>query len=642
MSEQMEMERRTAVFATTVLETTNDLVRFVYRSQVSDEQRTAAPRDAIEGRKGINLPDGTTLYVLKDTSIGNQSYRVDIAFSGDREPVSPTEPMHIEIVDMVEQGAAIENIREYVKQEKEGGNEMKQEEEEMDLDAYLDSLPTMDERTEEEQVTTDKVEQALLDDEPQEEEDWDDTVPNFSVSEEQVNETMGDAEVVIETPKPNLKETAWDGALLSGGRDDDSVIWRFDPRMAPCFVLVNEDAVNRGEAAPEFARVNNKKGEAALYALLNPTLADEKRPAGASLASAGVSSKYGLLAHPDWVDPILRATAEVDGAQAKVTSWKEGAKCRVDLDVSQATQSRKEAATRRKEAGASFLSLDAFGEMNQMLDGMYKFGFAIENSIDGKGAFHAAAMALRVYCGNLASMGGIQALWSARHTKNVIASINYDEFASNIVDATMELENWLIKTEMLSWLPMDVQLMSRLMSTAESHGLLTLPRVKWEEKGGEPKVSGGHLWRVIGDGFVNNERPHVAVSSGDKNTYYHALNAFTGAFTHKPEWTSKDGKTVMKGNVIGIDALSKKLQRTNDIFMSAATSGLVAAKKKCGTGENGTLTMNDKDDVKSYIAAHPEVIFVPHVTKDSRNKNRSSLKSIVEVPTIEEALNLVG
>ena len=663
MNEQMEERRRIAVFATVVLEKTNEVVRFIYRSLSSDEHVTAAPRTAIVGDKGMNLPDGTTVYVLEDSDTPSGRYMTSVAFSGSakpsREPLPPTDPMHIEIVDMVEQGADMKNVRAYVKSMKEEP-EMENEPEETDepvveptsippMPTSIPAMPTaadlspttLDEEDAEptmiEAATTEKVE-VVLAEQADEEEDWDDTIPVFSTPK--VEEEAEGGEVTISAPDTDLSDTAWGGALLAGGRETQAVPWRFDPRMAPTFVIVNQDAVNRGEAAPEFARVNNDKGEPALYALLNPTLTSDKRPAGASLASPGVSNRYGLLSHPDWVDPILRAAAEHEGVQAKVTSWNEGAKCRVDLDVSQATQTRKEASDRLKENGhTGFLDLNSFSEAAQSLDGLYKFGFGIENSIDGKGAFKAAAMALRVYCSNLASMGGIQSITSARHTKNVIADINFDAFGDQLVNATVELQNWLVSTEMLSWLPIDAQLMSRLMTAAETHDLLTLPSVRWDEQK-NATVKGGYLWRVIGDGFANRERPHVAVTAENSGTFYHALQSFTGAYTHKPEWQSKDGKQTMKGHVIGIDAVSRKLQRANDLFMTAGKSALTAATK--AVRGNTSLQLSDKNEVKEYIAAHPEVIFVPHVKKDSRGKNRSQNVSLIEVPTMEETLNLVG
>ena len=96
-----------------------------------------------------------------------------------------------------------------------------------------------------------------------------------------------------------------------------------------------------------------------------------------------------------WVKPLLKY-AEMSGIKAAVTAWNEGAKCRVDLDVTDATQLRGKAADRIKEKGGSqFLDLDSMSEAAQRLDGLYKFGFAVNNSLDGRGSFNSYGAALR-------------------------------------------------------------------------------------------------------------------------------------------------------------------------------------------------------------------------------------------------------
>lgn len=621
MTPNLEQERpkqRIAIFATMTFEKTNERLSIEYGSIASDKAVAYIPMQAVENRVPIIMPNEDRCFIISDADVEESQYRLSMAFAGDRQPVPPTEATHIEVVDMVEQGMDAETIRAHMQSPTEGDEQQEQENENMDdmnvnqneddwefdfEDFKLsENDPTPDE------AAVNYVEMVEADEEPApispaEEatadmvEDWDDSVPVFSSAAEQTKSEEAGDEVTVETPKNT--DTAWDGALLSGGRENDSTMWRFNPRMAPCFVM--------DEDTGQMVRVNDKDGNPAMYALLNPSLKSVSRPAGANLASGAVTNRYGLLDHPTWVDPILRAAADVDGVQAWVTSWKEGAKCRVDLDVSHAAQTRQKAANRMNN-GSSFLDLDAFSELSHNLNSLYKFGFAIQNSIDGRGAFEAHGMALRLMCSNLASVGNIQSIIRAKHTKNVIAGIDYATFGQQMVDATVELNEWLVNTELMSFIPLEVQLFDRLMVASETHGLMTLPQVRFQENGGVDKVSGGYLWRVIGDGYAHSAaRPHVNVEEHDANTLYSAYQAYTGAYTHRPKWTSGDGKTTMEGNKVSIDALTKRLKTTDNMMKVVAQSGLRAASKAL----ERPLTLSDKDEVKSYLHAHPEVLMVP-------------------------------
>ena len=656
MTQEERQKERMAVFSTLPLQKDNQRLIIQYSSYASDDAIAEIPMEAVENKVPIKMPNGDRCYVISDATVGESEYRLSMAFSGDRQPVPPTETTHIEVVDMVEQGAAVQNIRAYIKSLTEGEEEQEKENENMDdmttnpneqgpaptveellkqLEALKAAQGQNDNPAPDEAAVTDTemveateqsapispVEEATAD----MVEDWDDSVPVFSTAAEEVKAEQAGDEVTIEMPENT--DTAWGGALLTGGRETSAVPWRFEAKMKPVFVYDDETG--------QFDRVNNAKGEPDLYALLNPTLKSDRRPAGANMGSGGVTSRYGLLQHPEWVDPILRAAEDHDGVQAKVTSWNEGAKCRVDLDVSQATQVRQLASQRMKDSNFahSFLNTNAFGEAAHTLDGLYKYGFAIQNSIDGRGAFEATAMALRVYCSNLATAGQIQSITRAKHTKGVISAIDFNAFGEQMVNAVVELQNWLVNTELMSFIPVDVQLFDRLMVASESHGLMSLPQVRRNLEGEKEKVTGGYLWRVIGDGYTpdGHNRAHVMVDQGDKQTLFHALQCFTGAYTHKPEWKSGDGKQKMTGNTTNIDSLMKRLKTTDQMFTSVATSALNAAKDALGR----PLTLSDKDEVRSFIHAHPEVLKV--AVKDGRG---SKLVVVQDLPDMDTYIGL--
>jgi len=253
------------------------------------------------------------------------------------------------------------------------------------------------------------------------------------------------------------------------------------------------------------------------------------------------------------------------------------------------------------------------------------------NSCDGRGSFEVVSMALRTYCQNLASAGQMTSIAKTKHTKNLIGGIDFAAFGDQIVNAIVELQDWLVNTELMRWIPMEVQLHNRLMVVSETHNLLSFPKVTFKEDGSEDKRTGGYLTRVIEDSYKPNghKLPYVMVDEQDMGTLYQGLQGYTGAYTHKPVWQSADKKQKMEGNVYGIDALQKRLKTTNEMFATVAHSGLMAAKEAMGR----PLTLSDKDDVKGYLAEHPEVLMAP-VKKGKGTK----LMPLAEVPTMDELL----
>lgn len=512
---------------------------------------TKVPREAVEV---INIPGDKTLCIVSEFKTGGGTFRPSFVFKGAREPVQPTSKVDIVLTDMVQQGASTTNIRQYLDSEKAVQAAEKAQSKTVILQDPIETP-----------VFLDPVEVSIL---------QDDDIPTW----------------VDDNP-------AWNGSLLAGGRVSKTAPWDFTPQFLPNHVVMDGKAM----------RVNKSDGSAGSWTVLNPLLADEKRPAGALLGS--VSDRYYALPHPVWVNPLLKY-AEMSNIGASVTSWGEGAKCRVDLDVTDATQVRQGAAQRLKERGGKFLDTDSLSEASRSLDGLYKFGFTINNSLDGRGSFNSYGSALRVYCQNLAVAGGIKTALNLRHTKGVMGGIDWDQFGLDMVNATAEINEWLVNTELLSWIPMDMQLMDQLMTVMHSNNLLTAPRLtKDKETGVVTQVNRGHMDLAVAQGWRQPTREYVAVQGDQKGTAYHALQCFTGAITHKP--TVSDNKRELKGSTLGLDAFDSRLRKVNNEFMSILGNSLDSAMLHINGG--GKFSLDQKEEVREFLLEHPEALGLAEV-----------------------------
>ena len=477
------------------------VVSLHYSAVGGDNTVTLVPFNSLTTFK---IKEGEWLCKVSEFETPGGVFRPEMVFKGEREPVQPSSELHIDLIDMVEQGAAEKN-----------------------LIARINDTPT----------------------------------------------------AVIQPVETNDGDV-WDGALLKGGRAKKTAPWNFTPEFLPNFVFNGE----------EFVRVNKPNGSAATWSIFNPALKSENRPAGALLGS--VSDRYHVLPHPQWVEPMLRY-AKMSNINSSVTAWNDGARCRVDLDVTQAAQTRQAAAAQLREKGHSFLSTDAFSEAAQNLDGLYKFGFTINNSLDGRGSFSVHGGALRTYCSNLAVAGGIKTALSLRHTKGVMADIDWDELGLDLVNATAELNEWLVNTELLSWVPMDIQLMDRLMYVMSENNIgLSPPRITKDKETQEVKnINRSHMDLALSQGWKDPNLYYVRAAD-EKNTAYHALQCFTGAITHKP--TVFDDKRKLDGTALGMDTLDGRLKRVNDEFMKMFNWVM-------GDQEGADMSLDDKDAVKRYI-----------------------------------------
>jgi len=488
------------------------VVSLHYAAVGGDNTITMVPADSLTAMK---IQKGEYLCKVSEFETPGGTFRPKMVFKGDREPVQPSSELHIDLIDMVEQGAAEENLRKRIK----AG----------------------------ETITT------------------------------------GDNNVAMGADIPEIAEDVWDGALLKGGRAKKTAPWNFIPDYLPNFVY--------NQQTGEFIRVNKRNGSAATWSVFNPALKSQEREAGALLGS--VSDRYHLLPHPQWVEPMLRY-AEMSNINSSVTAWNDGARCRVDLDVTQAAQTRKAASAQLKEKGHSFLSTDAFSEAAQNLDGLYKFGFTINNSLDGRSSFSVHGGALRVYCSNLAVAGGIKTALNLRHTKGVMADIDWDVLGLDLVNATAELNEWLVNTELLSWVPMDMQLMDKLMNVMEQNNIgLSPPRVTKDKETLEVKnVNRSYMDLALSQGWKDPNLYYVR-SADEKDTAYHALQCFTGAITHKP--TVFDDKRKLEGTALGMDTLDGRLARVNDVFTDLLDNTLFAT-------EDYECKLSDKETFTEYIA----------------------------------------
>lgn len=490
---------------------------------------------------------------VSELKTGAGTFRPELVFNGVRHPVVPLEQegeqgdYYHTLLDMVDQGADIKNIQEYMTTQSHSS---------------LMESPVVEE----------------MHDEP----DTGETVV-----------AVVDGEEYVEIPVWIDDEPAWDGALLAGGRVQKTAPWDFTPSFLPNHVNIDGKSI----------RVNKKDGSANSWSIFNPLLADEKRPAGALLGS--VSDRYFTLGHPTWVSPIVKYS-EMSGIKTSVTSWNEGAKCRVDLDVTQASQLRKQAAKRMQEKGMSFLDTDSLSEASQNLEGLYKFGFVINNSLDGRGSFGSYGAAMRVYCQNLAVAGGIKSALKMRHTKGVMADVDWDEFGLNLVNATAELNEWLVNTELMSWIPIDIQMMDRILFAMEEHGLMTPPRVvKNKDTGLITQINRSHMDLAVTQGWKQPTLSYVSIQGEQKHTLYHLLQCVTGAITHKP--TVHDDKRELKGSTLGFDTMDNRLKKVNQLFTNCATTALKNAAIILGDSD-GKMNISHKNDVKSMLEAKPSYL----------------------------------
>tara|TARA_R110002020_G_scaffold140683_4_gene312374 strand:+ start:1084 stop:2910 length:1827 start_codon:yes stop_codon:yes gene_type:complete len=449
---------------------------------------------------------------------------------------------------------------------------------------------------EEEHITTETTEQEATGTNIDADEDYDDSIPAGLSTAPKTNIIM---------PGQDVEHFA--ATLQNGGREKHVVPWRSQPLMKPCYVMDTYDE-NSGEA--KFTAINDAAGKGNMYAVLNPDLASDDRPAGALLAK--VSAGYTLVPHTRVFDPIIEG-AEASGVYAQVTSFNQGAVARLDLDVTGATQNRKDASARfsqfQQDNGrvVGGMDISGLGDLSQKMAGLYRLGFTVMNGVDGKTALSVEGGCLRTYCTNLANMGAMQSFARFRHTKS-LALVDWDGFAANLVNAVTELEmEIMVREAIFPWIPLEAQMFDRLLTVASKHSIVALPVVQNIDN--KQIVQRGQTWRVANEGWENPDVAWVKVDQDAAGSAYHAWNVFSGMLTHKPEWADKQKKgTTMKGTILNFETFNKRSKGSERIMKTIANSTLSAYRQ---AADKDSISEDDLPDFANFVNEHPEVIFVP-------------------------------
>jgi|TARA_R100000482_G_scaffold119511_3_gene64159 hypothetical protein len=572
VSEENEYNENRMVIIGTI-EESNDKQTKVQYEAISGSRTVWIPRDALVSKAKTH--DGLTAFLVQSAELTHGLYNPVDQFDGIKAPVI-TEPEHIELAGALEDGVASANIKFLVKEQKSNNT------------PDLFSLSNNDEKNE---PTNQEID------------DFDDSVMPTST----------EGSIDVGTMMTGGNDAVWGGALTNGGRDDlVAHDWRFTPTMKPLFTAHQESE----NMAPTFAPLADKKGEPIAFGVFNPTYASEARPEGALLATVG--KDYFPLAYPIAYDPVLDLAAQ-NGWKAQVHAYNEGGKARLDCDVSQATQSKKLAAQRLKDGGHSWLSTNLMDKTARSLDGLYRYGFSINNSLDGTRALSVQAVAMRTYCTNLAVMGSSQTIASIRHKKGAMKDQNWDLFASKINDVIVDAQRQLVEMEFMQHIPVDTQLFERLITLCETKGLIGWPNKKPDIKNNKvvgEKLTGGHMWRLAMDGWTKPQNEWVNVSDEQSGTLYHAYNVLNGAITHKPTWT--DGKQTLKGRTVGFETLNRRLSTVHDVMTGVLHQTVSDYRADAGVDRIG---ITDLSDMKAYV-------------------NEEGLSKLNDIPMASEVLNL--
>jgi hypothetical protein len=344
-----------------------------------------------------------------------------------------------------------------------------------------------------------------------------------------------------------LADEPFDGMLFSGGRKKvESMNWDFEPTRKPAFVMHEE-----GAAGSTVARVNDNDGKPVAYHIFNPTYANDKRPAGAYLGT--FSASYYPMPYRKGFGPALDMAAQ-RGWPAQVIAWDEGKRAAMFVDVTSnidwnsAGSKLGEQWTRRGFQNA----------------GDYRIGFVIYNSLDGSSSFKVQAMAQKLLCSNGMMLGDAATVVSLKHTVNTLGNYNFEKLASQIMDVIETAAQEIIVAETMRDIEVNRDTFEKLMTICEKKGLITKPTIKRDDAGNVSAITRGHMWRVMGQGWINNNESWVAVEDEHKGSLYHVYNILTGAITHKPTWT--DGETTLKGSTLNFSTLTERLSKVHSVF----------------------------------------------------------------------------
>ena len=336
--------------------------------------------------------------------------------------------------------------------------------------------------------------------------------------------------------------------LYAGGRNKKvSADWDFEPVRKSAFVMHgDEDNETMGAT---IARVNNEKGEPTAFHIFNPLYADDKRPAGAYLGT--FSASYYPLSYRKGFGAPMEMAAE-RGWPAQVLAWNEGKQAACFIDVTSNVDWDK------ADAG---LGWNKKGFANE---GDYRVGIAIYNSLDGSSAYKIQAVAQKLACSNGQVMGDRATVVSLKHTNGILGQFDFESLAETIMEVIETAAQEILVTESMKDITVDRNTFEKLMTICERKGLISKPKVKHDDNGNVSALTGGHMWRLMGQGWTNPSEPWVAINNEDRGSLFHVYNILTGAVTHKPAWT--DGKTVLNGSALNFNTFTDRLQTVHKVL----------------------------------------------------------------------------
>jgi len=415
---------------------------------------------------------------------------------------------------------------------------------------------------------------------------FDDARPSFQVEDAPTIIVEGDDGRDIVTD-------VWGGALLSGGRFETICDWDFEPVMLPAYVPVQEEKSET--MAPRMQRVNKENGETAVYLGFNPNFRSAREPAGALLGT--YSDRYYALSYPKVFRPILQKAAE-NGWQASVLAFKRGRQARLDCDVMGAIHHRGTGYgtglsndwSTVAEPDSGWLAPETVAGLQEQVHKMWRYGFSIHNSLDGRGSFRVQAVARRLACTNAGVIGGQQNILSLKHSEGNLGDIDWDEFATTIDDVIVGAQRGLGHVEALKNVRLEDQAFQRLLTLSERAGLISWPR---PNKDGE--LIGNHMWELFGHGWANPSEPWVRAGE-DQGTLFHAYQVMTGAITHRPEWKSKN--RILKGSTLQLNTVDDRLRKVDSLFTKLGTTTMKGYSKTIGR----PIAPEDWSDFRSFVA----------------------------------------
>ncbi len=331
------------------------------------------------------------------------------------------------------------------------------------------------------------------------------------------------------------------GTTLAGGRHGKVCDWNFIPVVLPL------EANGKG--------VNKVNGDAALFAGFNPNYISDDRPLGAFLGA--YSDRYYAGSYPERAGPMLQRAAEA-GWFVSAISYNEGRKFRADFDLTDTM------ATVTKWRQGLINAKDA-ADIVGGLKNVYRIGISMFDSLDGRGSVKLQTVSVRLKCLNGQHISKAQNIASLRHMTGVLKDADWNEYANRTSEMMMEGQEFLLNMETLKGVSLDQKMFDQLMFLATKHGLFQVPKVA---KGGT-MIKGGHLFEATREGFYSGAREHwVNVQPEEIGTAFHALQAFTGAITHRPEIEPvHDGKRrILKGQTLNLNRYHTLQDKTSQLF----------------------------------------------------------------------------